>query len=188
MQHLAERHGALALAEHARPSLLTPTPSQKLPSSSPSRVAPHHAPSYLIPPAPSQPSAASSAPTPASLPPPGSAFDVRRLEGRIQTFKPWPHKHYRQLKERDLAQAGFFFSPSSQYPDRVTCAYCGLELGGWEDAAIALSSHREANPSCPFLTGAIVDAPAPNDSYKPTGFARPPAALELRGLCWHVVS
>ncbi|EKX38228.1 hypothetical protein GUITHDRAFT_115571 [Guillardia theta CCMP2712] len=186
MQDQLERHGAIALAEHARASLLAPSPSQRpSSSSSPPRVPPHHAPSYLIPAPPSQPGA-HSARTPTSLPPPGSAFDVRRLDGRIKTFKLWPHKHYRQLKVRDLAQAGFFFSPSTQYQDRVTCAYCGLELGGWEDADIALSSHREANASCPFLTGAIVDAPSPDDSYKPISFNRVPANLELRASCWHV--
>jgi hypothetical protein len=63
-----------------------------------------------------------------------TTFDsVRTIEGRTKTFVNWPHARYIQLRPEDLAAAGFFFTPSTAYPDRVTCAYCSLELGGWED-------------------------------------------------------
>ena len=39
-------------------------------------------------------------------------------------------------------QAGFFYSPSPEFDDRVTCAYCSLELGSWEDGDNPMLSHK----------------------------------------------
>lgn len=67
---------------------------------------------------------------------------IRTVEGRKKTFLNWPHEHFRTLTPQTLAAAGFFYTPSSEFLDRVTCAYCSLELGSWEDGDNALLSHK----------------------------------------------
>jgi hypothetical protein len=74
---------------------------------------------------------------------------IRTVAGRMQTFDgAWPHKHHVNLIARDLAEAGFFFTPTTKSTDRVTCAYCGLELAGWnaDRENMAREAHVHGNP------------------------------------------
>ncbi|KAJ1483962.1 hypothetical protein T484DRAFT_1798294, partial [Baffinella frigidus] len=115
-----------------------------------------------------------------------TAFEsVRTAEGRSKTFVNWPHARYMQLRPEDLAAAGFFFTPSAQYPDRVTCAYCSLELGGWEDNNSAFQAHRVGAPACPFVTGVAKDSPPQGAMPKMSSVTVPPK-LELKGNTWTV--
>jgi hypothetical protein len=45
---------------------------------------------------------------------------IRTVEGRQKTFVNWPHKHFITLTPLQLAQAGFFYTPSPEFEDRVT--------------------------------------------------------------------
>ncbi len=45
---------------------------------------------------------------------------IRTVEGRQKTFVNWPHKGFVSLTPLQLAQAGFFYTPSPEFEDRVT--------------------------------------------------------------------
>ena len=92
----------------------------------------------------------------------------RTVEGRKRTYVNWPHKTFQTLTPATLSQvpppspaaihsptlnpaalthnhppqAGFFYTPSPEFEDRVTCAYCSLELGSWEDGDMPMVSHK----------------------------------------------
>jgi Inhibitor of Apoptosis domain len=48
----------------------------------------------------------------------------------------------------DLAHFGFFYANSE---DNARCAFCRLEVRGWEPLDTAEEEHRRWNPNCPFL-------------------------------------
>jgi len=45
----------------------------------------------------------------------------------------WPHPSPFTANPETLAEAGFFYDPSYDDPDNVTCFYCGKQLAGWEE-------------------------------------------------------
>lgn len=45
----------------------------------------------------------------------------------------WPHPNSFLAKPELLAEAGFYFDPSYDERDNVTCFVCGKELAGWEE-------------------------------------------------------
>ena len=45
----------------------------------------------------------------------------------------WPHPPDFKANPETLADAGFFYNPSYEGPDSVTCYVCDKELEGWED-------------------------------------------------------
>ncbi|KAJ2930028.1 hypothetical protein H1R20_g7060, partial [Candolleomyces eurysporus] len=45
----------------------------------------------------------------------------------------WPHPDSFKATPDTLAEAGFFYDPSADDPDNVTCFMCEKELGGWEE-------------------------------------------------------
>ncbi|KIM44445.1 hypothetical protein M413DRAFT_442427 [Hebeloma cylindrosporum] len=45
----------------------------------------------------------------------------------------WPHPSDFQANPETLAEAGFFYDPSYDDPDNVTCFICDKQLGGWEE-------------------------------------------------------
>eukprot|EP00802_Teleaulax_amphioxeia_P020056 Tamp_20321.p1 GENE.Tamp_20321~~Tamp_20321.p1 ORF type:complete len:386 (+),score=53.38 Tamp_20321:51-1160(+) len=120
---------------------------------------------------------------------------VRTIEGRVATFASgWPHTAHTNITVRDLAAAGFFFTPTFKCPDRVTCAYCGLELGSWNsDVNIAWEAHAAGNPACAFLTRLVTDIddtsadPLRNRTGPVKTAGRGPAELPLlRDAVWLV--
>lgn len=48
----------------------------------------------------------------------------------------------------DLAHFGFYYANSQ---DNVRCAFCRLEVRGWEPLDTAEAEHHRWNPNCPFL-------------------------------------
>ncbi len=50
----------------------------------------------------------------------------------MKTLK-WPHSSKFKADPESLAEAGFFYDPSYDDPDNVTCFRCGKQLGGWEE-------------------------------------------------------
>lgn len=72
------------------------------------------------------------------------------LEARVNSFKKskrvknpskpsstttlkWPHPKEFKANPASLAEAGFYYDPSYDDPDNVTCYVCEKELGGWEE-------------------------------------------------------
>jgi len=49
----------------------------------------------------------------------------------------------------DLAKNGFYYASPD---DNVRCAFCNLEVRGWEKCDVVDKEHRRWNPLCPFLT------------------------------------
>ncbi|KAJ3514152.1 hypothetical protein NLJ89_g2534 [Agrocybe chaxingu] len=45
----------------------------------------------------------------------------------------WPHPSDFHANPESLAEAGFYYDPSFDDPDNVTCYICEKELGGWEE-------------------------------------------------------
>ncbi|CAB3386805.1 Hypothetical predicted protein [Cloeon dipterum] len=66
------------------------------------------------------------------------------------------HRLYSLLKMNDwqhvgpfsLAKSGFYYTGEA---DNVRCAFCNLEVRGWEEEDTADGEHRRWNPNCPFL-------------------------------------
>ena len=70
----------------------------------------------------------------------------------------------------------------------MTCAYCGLELGGWTtDKNIAWEAHGTGNPACPFLSGLVTDIDAdPNAAKRRASGKRTTEAPVLKDCVWFV--
>lgn len=88
---------------------------------------------------------------PVSLPPecvytPESKIPIYHHESeRLRSFKNWPLAF---IRPSQLAEAGFYFL---RVNDHVRCAYCGIEIGSWEEGDVPVSEHRRHNPKCVFL-------------------------------------
>ena len=52
---------------------------------------------------------------------------------RTQSGQKWPHPEYFLATPETLAEAGFYFDPSSEDKDNVTCYMCGKELSEWDE-------------------------------------------------------
>ncbi|KAF8902363.1 hypothetical protein CPB84DRAFT_1846308 [Gymnopilus junonius] len=75
---------------------------------------------------------------------------MEAFQGRLSSFKKskrvknptkssstttlkWPHPPEFRANPETLAEAGFYYDPSYEDPDNVTCYMCDKELGGWEE-------------------------------------------------------
>lgn len=65
-----------------------------------------------------------------------NCFSERELQdAREATFGHWwPHEQKRGWfsKVKKMSNAGFYYSPTPDSNDMVSCIYCGLGLDGWE--------------------------------------------------------
>ncbi|KAJ3718636.1 hypothetical protein DFJ43DRAFT_1134271 [Lentinula guzmanii] len=52
---------------------------------------------------------------------------------KSQSNQKWPHPEYFLATPETLAEAGFYFDPSSEDKDNVTCYMCGKELSEWDE-------------------------------------------------------
>ncbi|KAJ4474882.1 hypothetical protein J3R30DRAFT_3294865 [Lentinula aciculospora] len=52
---------------------------------------------------------------------------------KTQSSQKWPHPEYFIATPETLAEAGFYFDPSSEDRDNVTCYMCGKELSEWDE-------------------------------------------------------
>jgi hypothetical protein len=50
-----------------------------------------------------------------------------------------------------LAEAGWYYDPSPEQQDGVTCPYCSLSLDGWDAGDDPLEEHRRRAPDCLFF-------------------------------------
>jgi len=70
--------------------------------------------------------------------------------GPIKKLK-WPHPSSFIANPLSLAEAGFYFDPSYDERDNVTCFICGKELAGWEEYDDPFEIHwKKCAKACPW--------------------------------------
>ncbi|KAI9811510.1 MAG: hypothetical protein M1832_000885 [Thelocarpon impressellum] len=75
-------------------------------------------------------------------------------EARRATFAGlWPHdgKKGWVCKTEKMVEAGWYYCPTADSDDFVSCPYCSLCLDGWEPKDKPLDEHRSRSPGCPFF-------------------------------------
>ncbi|KAI9745806.1 MAG: hypothetical protein M1818_000487 [Claussenomyces sp. TS43310] len=103
----------------------------------------------------------------------GSPEDFFTYEGRLASFQTaskrrashakgkaaktikWPHRF---LSAEELASAGFFYQPSSEGNDNVTCFLCRKSILGWEKEDVPLIEHLKLSPNCGWAIVASIEA------------------------------
>ncbi|PKS07377.1 hypothetical protein jhhlp_005979 [Lomentospora prolificans] len=91
----------------------------------------------------------------------------RMIDARKATFAGrWPHEGKKgwKCKTKQLAEAGWKYTPTPESDDMATCAYCQLMLDGWEPGDKPLDEHFNRSPECLFFN--FVD-PNPAPAKKP---------------------
>ena len=54
------------------------------------------------------------------------------------------------MDKNQLVAAGFYYTNRG---DVVRCAFCGVEVGMWDEDDCPLNEHRRFSPSCAFIKG-----------------------------------
>ena len=75
--------------------------------------------------------------------------EVGRLASFTSNARSWPLPAKHSVTIEKLAQAGFYFAPSADEPDGVTCFLCNKGMGGWEAGDDPLSEHCRSTVSNP---------------------------------------
>ncbi|KAK1755573.1 hypothetical protein QBC47DRAFT_380690 [Echria macrotheca] len=81
-------------------------------------------------------------------------LDPRMVEARKATFAGrWPYESKKgfKCKAKQLAEAGWKYTPTLESDDMATCAYCQLGLDGWEAGDKPIDEHYKRSPDCPFF-------------------------------------
>ncbi|PHH70196.1 hypothetical protein CDD80_6170 [Ophiocordyceps camponoti-rufipedis] len=76
-------------------------------------------------------------------------------EARKATFGDWwPHQGKKgwKCKTKQLAEAGWKYTPTADSDDMATCAYCQLALDGWEPSDKPYEEHYNRSPDCAFFS------------------------------------
>ncbi|KAK2801567.1 hypothetical protein FQN51_005274 [Onygenales sp. PD_10] len=88
------------------------------------------------------------------------------VEARRATFGSlWPHDGKRGW----LIEAGWYFCPSDESDDFVSCAYCKLSLDGWEPKDDPFDEHHRRSPECSFFVFATKKSTKASRSKKTRG-------------------
>lgn len=111
---------------------------------------------------------------------PTSAVDVLSEQGRLNTFRYWPHSA--AVAPAVLAKAGFYYLGQT---DRVRCAFCGGTLKNWQHGDDPLAEHRQHFGQCAFIQGKDVGniplVPAPVSASAISN--SDPSASTAQGVC-----
>ncbi|KII91107.1 hypothetical protein PLICRDRAFT_105816 [Plicaturopsis crispa FD-325 SS-3] len=63
----------------------------------------------------------------------------------------WPHPDTFKATPTSLADAGFYFNPSWEDRDNVTCFMCGKEIGDWDESDDPFDIHWDkCRGTCPW--------------------------------------
>lgn len=90
-------------------------------------------------------------------------LNMKSEADRRRTFEDWPVAF---MDTNRLSAAGFYFTNRN---DVVRCAFCGVEVGRWEEGDDAFRDHQRWSPSCGFLKGLRVgNIPIASDSQPGT--------------------
>ncbi|KAI9736634.1 MAG: hypothetical protein M1834_000838 [Cirrosporium novae-zelandiae] len=79
----------------------------------------------------------------------------KMIHARKETFRRlWPHDNKRgwACKTEKMVEAGWYYAPTQDSDDFVTCAYCKLSLDGWEPKDDPFEEHQRRSPDCIFFS------------------------------------
>ena len=95
-------------------------------------------------------------------------LNMKSEADRRKTYEKWPVPF---MDKDHLSAAGFFFTNRG---DVVRCAFCGVEVGRWEEGDDAFRDHQRWSPSCGFIKGLIVgNIPIGSDGQPGTSSSLP---------------
>jgi len=77
-------------------------------------------------------------------------LNMKSEADRRRTYERWTVSF---MDKNHLSAAGFYFTNRA---DVVRCAFCGVEVGRWEEGDDAFRDHQRWSPSCGFIKGLIV--------------------------------
>ncbi|KAK5221345.1 hypothetical protein LTR72_006905 [Exophiala xenobiotica] len=107
-----------------------------------------------------------------------ASYDVNNMEdptgqhcadARRGTFAiGWPHESKRgwTCKTEKMVEAGWYYVPTPESDDFVSCTYCKLSLDGWEPKDSPFEEHYRRSPDCPFFHFAGTTAPSKRPKAK----------------------
>ncbi|XP_069680761.1 baculoviral IAP repeat-containing protein 7-B isoform X2 [Periplaneta americana] len=78
---------------------------------------------------------------------PQITFNLKREMDRRKTYEKWPVAF---MDPNRLSAAGFYYK---NLEDIVRCAFCGVEVGRWEQGDDPFRDHQRWSPSCGFVRG-----------------------------------
>ncbi|KAL6246690.1 hypothetical protein RBB50_005997 [Rhinocladiella similis] len=80
----------------------------------------------------------------------------------------WPHESKRgwTCKTEKMVEAGWYYAPTPDSDDFVSCTYCKLSLDGWEPKDNPFDEHYRRSPDCPFFHFAGTTAPSKRPKAK----------------------
>ncbi|KAH9221287.1 hypothetical protein DL95DRAFT_519313 [Leptodontidium sp. 2 PMI_412] len=98
-------------------------------------------------------------------------LSLTMIAARKATFADkWPHEGKKgwKCKVKQMVDAGWKYTPTPEYDDMATCAYCNLALDGWENSDKPMDEHFKRSPECPFfaLVNEHLKSPAPPKKAK----------------------
>jgi hypothetical protein len=77
-------------------------------------------------------------------------LNMKSEADRRKTYERWPVSF---MDTNHLSAAGFYYTNQG---DVVRCAFCGVEVGRWEEGDDAFRDHQRWSPSCGFIKGLVV--------------------------------
>lgn len=86
-------------------------------------------------------------------------LNMKRESDRRKTYESWPITF---MDPHRLSAAGFYYTDQN---DVVRCAFCGVEVGRWEEGDDPFRDHQRWAPSCGFVRG----LPVGNIPISPNG-------------------
>lgn len=105
----------------------------------------------------------------------GQQPNMKSEADRRKTYERWPVSF---MDINNLSAAGFYFTHKG---DVVRCAFCGVEVGRWEEGDDPLSDHQRWSPSCGFIKGLMVgNIPVGCDGQPGTSSSLPSSSLPLQ--------
>ena len=77
-------------------------------------------------------------------------INMKREADRRKIFEKW---RVTFIDMNHIASAGFY---STKLVGVLCCAFCGVQLGDWEEGDNPFKEHQRWSPSCGFIKGLIV--------------------------------
>jgi len=89
-------------------------------------------------------------------------INIKSEADRRKTFEKWPVTF---IDKNHLVSAGFY---STKLSDVVCCAFCGVQVGHWEEGDDPFKEQQRWSPSCGFIKGLFVGNTPIGSTDQPT--------------------
>ncbi|KAK0715539.1 hypothetical protein B0H67DRAFT_537983 [Lasiosphaeris hirsuta] len=112
-------------------------------------------------------------------------LDPSMIEARKATFGgKWPYESKKgfKCKTKQLAEAGWKYTPTLESDDMATCAYCHLALDGWESGDKPIEEHHKRSPDCPFFELIAQYPPLKKSRAKAVRASKPASRLSIQSV------